>query len=185
MRVCVCVCIYVCTYIYVLNVEQVCMYSFLSFRFNGSDRNGYLKFMQIYIRLSDIYTCMYFTYRVSRNKRIGIPTTDSPCLLLDKLYWHANKLSENKSDRSLLRHFFSYSPASEESSRLESEPLTLRIRRTPGEISNDWLSDTAFVFFCPNEIFIKHGFSVTSRTNYNINNHRRSVSLFRAQQWVY
>lgn len=30
---------------------------------------------------------------------------------------------------------------------------------------------------CPNEIFIKHGFSVTSRTNYNINNHR-SVSLF-------
>lgn len=72
--------------------------------------------------------------------------------------------------------------ALKESSRLESEPLILRIRHTPGKTPDDWLSDSAFVFFCPNEIFIKHGFSVTSRTNYNINNHRQSVSLFRAQQ---
>lgn len=54
-------------YICVLNVEQVCMYRSLSFRLNGSDKNGYLKFMHIYIyivyiRLPDLYSvCTLYT----------------------------------------------------------------------------------------------------------------------------
>lgn len=141
----------------------------------------------IYIRLPDLYLYVLYVYRVSQNKRIGIQTTDSPNLSsTNNIDMRIISESVNSFCFEILRlFFFLYLLASEESSRLESEPLTLRTRHTPSKTPDDWLSDTAFVFFCPNEIFIKHGFSVTSRTNYNINNHRRSVSLFRAQQWVY
>ena len=59
------VCARVCMYICVLNVEQVCMYRSLSFRLNGSDRNGYyLKSSCIYIRHCQTYTCTLYVQSV-------------------------------------------------------------------------------------------------------------------------